>query len=119
MERVLGAMQSVPGVETVGATSNLPLSTANNANVIFAEGYRPLPGESLFAPRQNSITPDYFEAMGIGLEEGRYFAQSDTLDSPNVIIVDTTLANRFWPGISAVGRRMSEPSQLEEYVRRY
>jgi predicted permease len=114
LERVLDAMRNVPGVEIVGATDNLPFATGNTGNVIFAEGYRPLPGESLFAPRQNVATPGYFEAMGIGLEAGRYFEANDTLDTQNVIIVDAILANRFWPGISAVGRRMFEPSELED-----
>ena len=54
-----------------------------------------------------SVTPAYFGAMGIPLVAGRALADSDTAQSPPVIVVNQTLARRFWPGGSAIGGRIA------------
>jgi putative ABC transport system permease protein len=54
-----------------------------------------------------SVTPAYFGVMGIPLLAGRALADSDTAQSPAVIVVNQTLARRFWPGGSAIGGRLA------------
>src|ERR1039457_7487223 len=54
-----------------------------------------------------SITPGYFAAMGIPLLAGRALADSDTAQSAPVVVVNQTLARRFWPGGGAVGGRLA------------
>jgi putative ABC transport system permease protein len=60
-----------------------------------------------------SITPGYFQAMGVTLREGRPFSTSDSATVPMVAIVNDTMARRYWPGESAVGKRirLSSPDQ--------
>ena len=116
VERILNAFGSVPGVQSAGATTVLPFSGSSNSNVIFAEGYVMQPGESLIAPRFSSVTPGYFEAMGIDLSEGRYFEARDTLDAPGVVVIDERLAGRYWPDQSPVGRRMYQPSSIDDLL---
>src|SRR5208282_4590857 len=65
MNRALPAVRAIPGVSLAGATEVIPLGGDHNDSVILAEGYRMKPGESLISPLNMSVTPGYFEAMGI------------------------------------------------------
>ena len=97
---------SLPGVRAVGGTSHLPLSGQDSRTGVAIEGREPTPDTPTRAhPR--AITLDYFRAMGIRLIEGRNFAPSDHSESPFVIIVNETMARRYWPGVSPVGKRLS------------
>src|SRR5262249_15874237 len=53
-----------------------------------------------------SVSKDYFATMGIRLMDGRLFDDRDAFGAPGVVIVNHTMANTFWPGQSAVGRRL-------------
>jgi predicted permease len=53
----------------------------------------------------NPIGPGYFETLGIPLVRGRDFARTDTTGAPLVVIVNETMAQRFWPGEDAIGKR--------------
>lgn len=112
--RLLERVRSLPGVQAAGLTSTLPLSGNYSDSVILAEGYAMKPGESLISPFQTRITPGYFEAMGVPLIAGRYFADSDAAKAPPVIIIDERLAERFWGAESPIGRRMWKPDSADE-----
>jgi putative ABC transport system permease protein len=53
-----------------------------------------------------SVTPDYFEAMGIRIVSGRGFRPSDNSDSPPVAVINETLASHYFPGVDPIGRKM-------------
>jgi predicted permease len=121
LDRSLERLRSLPGVEAAGTTSTVPLSGNMNNSVIFAEGYRPSPGESAIAPSQVDISPGYFEAMGVQLVSGRFFDDRDVplpgaptsafgTSQPRIVVVGDRLARRFWPGQNPVGRRMYLPT---------
>ena len=112
--RALEQLRAIPGVESAGATTALPFSGALNNNVIMAEGYVMKPGESLLAPSQALASSGYFEAMKIQVTKGRAFNAGDTAEATPVAIVDERLANRFWPGKDAVGRRLYRPSDPKD-----
>jgi putative ABC transport system permease protein len=70
-------------------------------------------GESLAAPNQEGtsatykiVSPGYFEAMGIRLLQGRFFDERDQVGSPPVVVVDATLAARYWPAGDWIGKRV-------------
>ena len=68
----------------------------------------------------HSISDGYFETMGGTLIEGRAFSASDTPESEAVVIVNETLAKRYFPGVSAVGRTLREtPAQVGPLLDRY
>jgi putative ABC transport system permease protein len=115
--RSLAALRAIPGVEAAGATSVLPFTGSISANVVLGEGYVMKPGESLLAPAQANVTAGYFEAMKIGLASGRYFDARDTADAPRTAIIDERLANKFWPGQEAVGRRLYLPSDPKDITK--
>jgi putative ABC transport system permease protein len=55
-----------------------------------------------------TVTPDYFRALGIPIQDGRTFGASDTEGAAKVAIIDEALARALWPGQSAIGRRIRE-----------
>jgi putative ABC transport system permease protein len=98
---------SLPGVRSVGSVNGLPL-TGLGGGLQFAVVGRPAPPAAQWPiALQRSVTPGYFRTMGIPLVEGRPFAASDDLQAPFVILVNRTLARRYWPGSSAVGGRLA------------
>src|SRR5437867_2794414 len=122
----LARLRALPGVSAVGATDTIPFGGNNSDSVIFAEGYQMRPGESPISPAAVDVTLGYFEAMEVRLVRGRFFDERDrALESrttaiggrPNgaySIIVDETLARRFWPGQDPVGRRMYKPNDIKD-----
>jgi predicted permease len=115
--RALLALRATPGVTLAGAAESVPLSNDHNDSVILAEGYQMKPGESVISPLNISISPGYFEAMGISMKRGRSFEDRDVDTAQHVIIVDETLAQHFWPGQNPVGRRMYNPSDPKDLLK--
>ena len=115
--RALERIRALPGVEAAGGTSFLPFSWDNSSSVIIPEGYVPSPGESVVSPNQLYVTPGYLEALRVPLLRGRFFAESDTVDAPGVVIVDERLAQRFWPNADPVGRRMYVPQSPDDVAK--
>jgi predicted permease len=109
MRRSLEAVRGIPGIVSVGASTGVPLGGDYNNSVILAEGYVMKQGESVISPIRLSVTPGYLETMGIALVRGRYFRDSDDAHSPLVVIVDESMARRFWPDRDPVGQKMYEP----------
>ena len=117
MNRALSAIRVIPGVSFAGATEAIPLGSNHNDSVILAEGYQMKPGESLISPLNISVTPGYFEAMGISMVRGRAFDDRDNETTPRVIIVDERLARHFWPNGDPIGRRMYFPGDSKDLLK--
>jgi predicted permease len=103
--RLLSKLEALPGVTSVALSDWVPLSLTRGTMDAFPEGYIPKPHESLEV-RRASVSAGYFQTMKIPLLEGREFTPQDGKDAPLVAIVDQTMANHFWPGQFAVGKRM-------------
>jgi predicted permease len=103
-------VQALPGVQHVGFNYQLPLSSVALAwEPIGIEGYVPkTPGNDLIISSSAYVSADYFRAMGIRLREGRVFTAADVRGAPEVAVVDDKLAARFWPGQSAIGKRLRQ-----------
>ena len=79
------------------------------SNALFVEG-QPLPGPGDEAyVFYRLITPHYFTAMGVPLIAGRVFDSRDSGAGNRVVVVNRTMARRYWPNESALGRRVSPP----------
>jgi putative ABC transport system permease protein len=98
---------ALPGVRAVGAVNVLPLTGLGLGATFSVEG-RPVPGVGQ-RPQVlwRSVTPSYFTVMGIPLVAGRPLSASDTAQSPPVVLVNQTLARRFWPGANPIGARIA------------
>jgi predicted permease len=110
----LRRVRALPGVTAAGATDTIPFGFVDNDSVIFAEGYEMKPGESVVSPDRVRVTPGYFEAIGARLVRGRFFREGDDADGRPVVIVDQRLARRFWPDADPIGRRMYQPTSIDD-----
>lgn len=97
----------IPGVESVGSTNTVPLTGFDGDVTFFVENH-PVPAPAQ-APAAwfRRVTPGYFETLRIGIVEGRPFDESDREGDFEVLIVKQTLADAFFPGESAVGKRIT------------
>jgi predicted permease len=95
----------LPGVVAEGAVSALPLTGSVSWGGIHVEGYTPPAGQELQVD-QRSASTDYFRAMQIPLMAGRIFAEQDGPDAPQIAIIDTNFAQRFWPHGDAIGKHL-------------
>jgi putative ABC transport system permease protein len=99
-------MKSLPGVTDAGSISSLPMTDSDAWAKLFVEGYTPPPNQPEMQADVRVVTPGYFQAMQVRLEEGRLFTDADTADGRLVAVVDDTFEQRFWPGGTAIGKRL-------------
>jgi putative ABC transport system permease protein len=106
--------RALPGISAAAAVSYLPLSR-EGARFLFSVAGQPFP-EPQRRPSSsfNVVTPGYFGTVEIPLLQGRDFTPQDRLSAPAVVIVNQTLARHFWPGESAVGKRLTLDDQPDE-----
>jgi predicted permease len=105
--RALERVAALPGVKHAAFVWGLPL-TGNKWNgdmEIIGQATSSKLEDKIHLPLR-SITPDYFEAMGIRLASGRGFSPSDNSDAPPVAVINEALAQRYFPGVDPVGRKM-------------
>jgi putative ABC transport system permease protein len=123
-QQVLDNLHALPGVKDVGLSSGLPLGNNGWQTSFRIDGQpEPAPGQT---PLMEAClaSPDYFKAMSIPLREGRYFTEQDNRShlteektrgrtanqisfmGLNKVIIDEEFARRYWPGESAIGKRL-------------
>ena len=98
-------LATLPGVESVGGVSHLPLDDYSN----WYSPYRPegvAKSAATLLADYRAITPGYLRAMGTRLLEGRLFDDRDRAETQQVVLVDDMLARSAWPGESAVGKQI-------------
>jgi macrolide transport system ATP-binding/permease protein len=102
-DEAVRAVAALPGVQAAGVAHVMPLDFGGSRASVDVAGYKPAADEDMelnFA----RVSPGYFAAMGIPIRQGRAFDERDTAGQPERIIVNETMARRFWPGGQAVGR---------------
>ncbi len=105
---LLRRVGSLSGVDAAGINNGIPLAGAGTESGVVAED-RPLPtsfdqvAECLF----QTVSSDYFRAMGLTVIKGRAFTEHDIESSTGVAIVDESLVKTFWPGGDPLGKRIA------------
>ena len=94
---------SLPGVRAAAIAQNPPLA-GGLLRSVFPEGQDTTTRDRVLV-QVNSVGVDYFDAIGIPLVRGRDFARTDAAGAPLVVIVNETMAERFWPGADPIGKR--------------
>ena len=103
--QLLQRLGSLPGADEAASTTWLPLTdSAHWWRVSFAD--RALSSHPEVRAGQSAVSPGYFKVMRTPLIEGREFSGADTMDSTPVVIVNQTMARRYYPSESPVGRRI-------------
>jgi putative ABC transport system permease protein len=104
--RLFERIETLPGVESVGAIQHLPLSGGSWATDIDVQGQPLAPGATPPRVGWRIVGGDYFRTMGIPLRVGRVFAPTDRLEAAPVVVVNELMAKRIWPGETALGKRI-------------
>jgi len=105
-------VKSVRGVEAAGITSYLPLSGAARFVYFCPEGLvcQGIGKDPTTALRQ--VSADYFAAVRTPLLKGRVFTERDTASSPLVVVVNQTIAERYWPGLNPIGKHLANSRDM-------
>jgi len=114
--RALEAVQAIPGVQSASFGSRLPLGFGgNNSTTVGVEGYVPRENEEIVI-NYSTVGPNYFETMGIPIRQGREYNDTDTLQSPRTLVINETMAKRYWPEGKALGGKIRLGQNLAEVV---
>jgi predicted permease len=106
-----------PGVEAAALADNVLLGAAYGRNTSDVQAVDGAPGaESSFNSAFSVVRPGYFETLGIELVGGRLFSPGDDSSGPLVVVVNETLARRFWPAGNPVGNRLRQDGREYEVV---
>ncbi len=104
-QTVLERVRTIPGVKAAGFTSALPLtwkggtSSFTPEHIVLPKG---LPNDA----NDRVVSPGYFEAMRIPIRKGRFFDEHDGSQAAPAVIINETMARKFWQNQDALGRRM-------------
>jgi putative ABC transport system permease protein len=126
-EELLGRLRSLPGVESVGATTQTPLSPGDNWSGFAIEGRPDPPAGDQQQAATRSVSNDYFNTLRIPLRRGRFFNDSDArvalplmryyeqqpypahFNDPQpvpAVLINETMSRQYWPNEDPLGRRL-------------
>jgi putative ABC transport system permease protein len=115
-ERMRDAVAVLPGVESAAVGSNVPLRSTPFLLEVKAEGRVVEAGEPTPRAVYKTADPGYFTNSGIPLLKGRAFATTDRRESGRVVIINQSLANRLFPGVDPIGRRVAWTGDVLKFV---
>ncbi|HET6974974.1 MAG TPA: ABC transporter permease [Pyrinomonadaceae bacterium] len=116
--KVVEEVKRLPGVTAVALTDTLPLTFNGNTDWIRFVG-RDFNGEHNEV-NQRGVSSDYFTTLQANLLRGRMFADAEDLGKPQVVVINQTLANKYFPGENPIGQRFGdlklEPNSIKEII---
>lgn len=105
-KRAVEKAKTIPGVTSVGFTTNVPFSGNVSSGSYTIVGRDTPAGEPAPHARQEIVGGDYFKTMGITLLKGRYFADTDTATAPPVAIVDEYMVKKYFADMEPIGQQI-------------
>ncbi len=109
--RIVDRIDGLPGVHSAAISGGPPMSPGSWGSPIYIDGRPTAPDEDV-STRLNRVGPGYFETLGIPLLRGRAIGEEDTASSVKAVVVNQTLAERYFPKGDAIGRtfRVADPA---------
>ena len=101
---------ALPGVDGAALSMGVPLEARAEFFVdesTFQIDGRPLPLSERPVARMHIVSPDFFETMRVPVRDGRAFDARDRIDSLPVVVINQTMADRYWPGENPIGQRLT------------
>ena len=105
-DTVLTRVRSLPGVRAATAGGRVPPEAGIFGRQFEVEGDPVSPEDPPVPILVTPVEPDYIQTLGIPVLEGRPFGAADTAGAPPVVMIDRNTADEYWPGVSALGRRL-------------
>jgi len=114
--RAVEAIGALPGIRATSFGSRIPLGMGNNSSMgITVEGYVRRENEEVVI-NYSTVGARYFETMGIPIRQGREYNETDTAESPRVIVINEAMAKRYWPEGRALGGRIQMGQNTHEVI---
>ena len=114
--RVVERIEALPGVQSASLSANGPLAGSQRISSLSVEGHTAAPDEQV-RTNEEVVTDRYFETVGLRIIDGRGFGPQDRDPGAHATIVNATMARRFFPGQSAVGKRWSYGGPIDKDAR--
>ncbi|MET0649708.1 MAG: ABC transporter permease [Pyrinomonadaceae bacterium] len=106
-EQLMTRASAIPGVERAALVDALPLSGGGSVLSFVIEGRPALPPEKVQDAEVFVVTPEYFDVLGIGHVRGERLGEQHRAGTPDAIVVNETMARRYWPDEDPVGKRVN------------
>jgi predicted permease len=106
-DEIASRVETIPGVDSVSFALTVPMGYVRVGAELEAERTPTERGAALSAGT-NSVSPGYFETMGVALVRGRAFRAEDDEQAPPVAVVNERLASALWPGVDPIGMRFRQ-----------
>jgi predicted permease len=100
---LLSRVRAIPGVKAAGAIADLPIADGYSSYSILLDGQPMTSVANAATATPEQVTPGYFEALGIQVVKGRTLTDDDRSNSPLVVVVNETMAKKFWPAVNPIG----------------
>ncbi len=105
-KELIERVRAVPGVTSVGLTSDVPLSGNDSAVFYSAEGDGTTDAQTVPRAYFHRVNPEFFETIRMPLRSGRTFADTELTPTSSVVIVSENVVKRFWPDQDPIGKRI-------------
>jgi putative ABC transport system permease protein len=112
-DQLVERIRALPGVEAAALGSNIPFDNNEWDNSFHVTGTPPCPPGERPEAEVNVVTPDYFRLMGMPLSRGRAFTVDDRATKPHAVIIDESLARRYFRGKDPIGQQI-DSNQSEQ-----
>ena len=107
-DQLVERIRALPGVEAAALGLNIPFDDNEWDSSFHLTGTPPYPPGERPAAEINVVTPDYFRLMGMPLLQGRAFTADDRAGRPRSVIIDETLAQKYFPGKDPIGQQIDD-----------
>ena len=105
-QALLDQIESRPGIMAAGITMSLPPNLLQVQNPFHVQGQTYEPGKATYLAEEIPVSQDYFRALGIPLLAGRFFDDSDRVPNRHTLVINESMARRYFEGGNAVGQRL-------------
>lgn len=115
--QVLAQMSAIPGVQSASIVTAVPNSDNQSYHPYTGEN-RPWTEDTGHIALEELVSPNYFRTLELPLIRGREFTDADGANAQRVAIISRSMAERYWPGVDAVGKRIKqgEPDSKEPWM---
>jgi predicted permease len=112
-DTLLTRAQGLPGVEAAALVDALPMTGYDSWYVFDAEDHPRDPRQLALQGSSRTVSPSYFELMGIRLLRGRWLSHDDESGASRAVLVNETEANQLWPGRDPIGKHLANVGDQE------
>jgi predicted permease len=104
-DQALARVRSIPGVQSATLASTVPLFAGGFSRTVFLEGQDASDRRAGKLVQITVAAPHYLETLGISLVRGRALSELDQPNTPSAVVINETMAKRFWPDQDPIGKR--------------